>query len=58
MKSGDKIKYSNLFVLTQTQEHLLTKVILTMCLNQFTLRLYQTCKNLLEKVQVWLLIHS
>ena len=46
------------FIQTQKQEQLLMKVILMMFLNQFILRLYQTYKNLQEKIQVGLLTQS
>ena len=47
-----------LFSQTQKQKQLLIKVILMMYLNQSILRLYQTYKNLLEKILVGLLIQA
>ena len=43
------------FILTQQQKQLLMKVILMMYLNQSIGRLYQTSKDMLEKVQARLL---
>ena len=44
-------------MLTQNQKQLLMKRTLIMYLNQSIVRLYQTYKNLLEKVWAVLLIH-
>ena len=44
------------FILTQKQEQLLMRVTEIKYLNQSILQLYQTCKNILEKVWVGLLI--
>ena len=44
------------FILTQKQEQLLMRVILMMYLNKSILRLYQTYKNDLQKLQDGLLI--
>ena len=41
-----------LLLRTQKQKQLLMKVMLMTYLNQFILRLYQTYRNFLEKVQV------
>ena len=46
------------FILTQKQEQLLMRVILMMYLNKSILRLYQTYKNDLQKVQDGLLIQQ
>ena len=47
-----------LFSQAQKQKQLSIKVILIMYLNQSILRLYQTYKNLLEKIRVSLLIQA
>ena len=46
------------FILTQKQKRSIMKAALMMYLNQFTIRLYQTYKNILEKVRAGLLIKS
>ena len=46
------------FIQTQKQKQLLMRVILMMYLYQFIVRLYQTYKNLKEKVLAGLLIQS
>ena len=46
------------FILTQKQKRLIMKAALMMHLNQFTIRLYQTYKNILEQVRAGLLIKS
>ena len=46
------------FILTQNQEQLLMRVTLMMYLNKSILRLYQTYKNDLQKVQDGLLIQQ
>ena len=46
------------FILTQKQKRSIMKAVLMMHLNQFTIRLYQTYKNILEKVRAGLLIKS
>ena len=46
------------FILTQKQKQSIMKAALMMHLNQFTIRLYQTYKNILEKVRAGLLIKS
>ena len=46
------------FIQTQKQKQLLMRVILIMYLHQFIVRLYQTYKNLKEKVLAGLLIQS
>ena len=46
------------FISPQRLKQLLTRVILMMYLNQSTVLLYPTYKNLLEKVRIGLLIQS
>ena len=46
------------FILTQKQKRSIMKAALMRYLNQFTIRLYQTYKNILEKVRAGLLIKS
>ena len=46
------------FIQTQKQKKLLTKVTLTMYLNQSIVLLYQIYKNHSEKIQIGLLIQS
>ena len=46
------------FIQTQKQKQLLTKVTLTMYLNQSIVLLYQIYKNHSEKIQIGLLIQS
>ena len=46
------------FILTQKQKRSIMKAALMMHLNQFTIRLYQTYKNILEQVRAGLLIKS
>ena len=46
------------FILTQKQKRSIMKAVLMMHLNQFTIRLYQTYKNILEQVRAGLLIKS
>ena len=47
-----------LFILTQKQKQLSMKVVLMIYLNQSITQLYQTYKNLQEKVQAGLLIQA
>ena len=57
IKRVEKTKYDILY-LNSKQKQLLMKVTLTMFLNQSVLQLYQSYKNLWEKVQAGLLIQS
>ena len=56
-KSYDKTMYS-IFIWTQKQKQLLIKTILMMYSNQSIVILYETWKNLQDKVPVELLIKS
>ena len=51
-------QYIPQFVLTGKQKLLLMRVTLMMYLNQLILRLYQTYKNILEKLRAGFLIQS
>ena len=55
MQSDGETKYRTFYVSSKA-EYLLMRVMLMMCLDQSILRLYQTYKNHLEKVQAELLI--